>query len=435
MYYVRKQKRRSKIITMNNSPAEIEQWLIAGTKEHEQSFDLQVWDAGFDVERRLVYSKFGPYSRLFLRPKKFVQRFYHTLYPLLIEDWEIVEQLQLYEGFCTLDIKLEVRFQATLAYAQSQIEILSEINEHIKTTYQGVILDLIHNKLFAALPDDTWVQAGLGDIERAIDFAVSEMFVLNNIQAQTSCHLTASFAEFPDVQLGKEHLYLSVLKKNFEVNEQQREELFRQEQLAEEQAIAHKQQQLEHLKEQAEVEQLKQAQDAEHHKRLLLDQEQQLQVQLAIEKRMHRQKIEHENELKAIEFEVSLREQKRQEEQIRANEQKVQAEQLAHESLLKAQQLQADIAKQEREQASWLAAKNKEHELQLEQEQIQKQLKFDMDIANKKREEQRRIEMQEQNYETKKNSDIYLRREIELLELDKKRLELEAAIKEVKPEN
>jgi hypothetical protein len=87
------------------------------------------------------------------------------------------------------------------------------------------------------------------------------------------------------------------------------------------------------------------------------------------------------------------------------------------------------------EQASWLAAKNKEHELQLEQEQIQKQLKFDMDIANKKREEQRRIEMQEQNYETKKNSDIYLRREIELLELDKKRLELEAAIKEVKPEN
>jgi len=145
---------------MNNSPAGIDQWLIAGTEEHDQSFELQVWEANFDVERQLVYSKFGPYSKLFLRPEKFVQRFYHTLYPLLVEDWEIVEQLQLYEGFCTLDIKLEVRFQATLAYAQSQIEILSEINEHIKTTYQGVILDLIHNKLFAALPDDAWVQAG-----------------------------------------------------------------------------------------------------------------------------------------------------------------------------------------------------------------------------------------------------------------------------------
>jgi hypothetical protein len=420
---------------MNNSPAEIDQWLIAGTQEHDQSFELQVWDANFDIERQLVYSKFGPYSKLFLRPEKFIQRFYHTLYPLLVEDWEVVEQLQLYEGFCTLDIKLEVRFQATLAYAQSQIEILSEINEHIKTTYQGVILDLIHNKLFAALPDDTWIQAGLGDIERAIDFAVSEMLVLNNIQAQTTCYVKVSFADFPDVQLGKEHLYLSVLKKNFEVNEQQREELFRQEQLAEEQSIAHKQQQLEQLKEQAELEQLKQAQNAEHKRRLLLDQEQQLQVQLAIEKRMYVQKVEHENELKAIEFEASLREQKRQAGQIRASEQKVQAEQLAHQNLLKEKQLHADIAKQEQEQASWLMAKNKEHELQLEHEQKQKQLKFDMDVANKKREEQRRIEMQEQNYEAKKNSDIYLRREIELLELDKKRLELEAAIKEVKPES
>ena len=423
------------MIVMNNSQSEIDQWLVVGAQEHDQSFELQVWEANFDVERQLVYSKFGPYSKLFLRPEKFVQRFYHTLYPLLVEDWEVVEQLQLYEGFCMLDIKLEVRFQATLAYAQSQIEILSEINEHIKTTYQGVILDLIHNKLFAALPDDTWIQAGLGDIERAIDFAVSEMLVLNNIQAQTTCYLKASFAEFPDVQLGKEHLYLSVLKKNFEVNEQQREELFRQEQLAEEQDLAHKQLQLEQLKEQTELVQLKQAQDAEHKRRLLLDQEQQLQVQLAIEKRMYVQKVEHENELKAIEFEASLREQKRQEEQIRASEKKVQAEQLAHQNLLKEKQLHADIAKQEQEQASWLTAKNKEHELQLEHEQKQKQLKFDMDVANKKREEQRRIEMQEQNYEVKKNSDIYLRREIELLELDKKRLELEAAIKEVKPES
>lgn len=51
-----------------------------------------------------------------------------------------------------------------------------------------------------------------------------------------------------------------------------------------------------------------------------------------------------------------------------------------------------------------------------------------MNAANKKRQEEERMQMQEQNYQVTRNSDIYLRREIELLELDKKRLELQLEI-------
>jgi len=410
----------------------IDQWLIEGAVENELGQELEVWEASFDVERQLVYSKLGPYKKLFVRPKNFVQRFYHTLYPILIEDWEIIDRLQLYDGFCTLDVNLELRFQATFEYAQSQVEILSELNEHIKATYHSVILDIIQNKLFAMLPDDQWVQSGLGSIEKSIEFAVNEMLVINYIQAQSTCHLSAEFTDFPDVKLGKEHLYLSVLKKSYEVSEQQREEHFRQDYLLQEQELTHKQQQLEQLKEQADIDQQKQAQDAEAKKQLLLDQEQQQQVHLLIEKRLHIQKVEHDNQLKSIEFEGGLREKQRQDDLLREDEQRVQSEQLAHQRLIVEKQLQADMEKGHREQESRLEAKNKEQALQIEHEHQQKQFKFDMDVANKKREELGRMEIQEESYAIKKNSGIYLRREIELLELDKKRLELEAEIKATK---
>jgi hypothetical protein len=53
-----------------------------------------------------------------------------------------------------------------------------------------------------------------------------------------------------------------------------------------------------------------------------------------------------------------------------------------------------------------------------------------MEVAHKKHEEQVQLEIQEENYNITKNSDVYLRKEIELLELDKKRLELQLAIDE-----
>jgi hypothetical protein len=397
---------------MNNSGTEIEQWLIAGTLETANDYGDDVWVANFDVDRQVVFSQLGPYKKLFLRPEKYVKRFYHTLYPLLIEDWQISEQTQLFDGFCTINTRLDIRFQATFAYAQSHREVLSKINELIKNTYFPVIIDLIKKELLN-LRDDAWVREGLGKIEKAIALAVNEILAMGNIQSQATCAVKASFADFPDVQLGKESLYLSVLKKSYEVTELNRNELFRQHQIDQEQQLAHQQKQLAHYAQAAELERLQQAQAAEHQKRLLQDQEQQLQEQLAIQARLHMEKVQHESRLKEREQEVELEQKQQQEQKIKIVEQATQAETLKHQLLFKQQEIQVEIEKYKLEQASWLAAKAEINQLQLDYEQ---------------RQEQRRIELQEQNYQAMQNSDIYLRREIELLELDKKRIELQLEI-------
>ena len=404
---------------MNNSGTEIEQLLIAGSLETANDYGNDVWVANFDVDRQVVFSQLGPYKKLFLRPEKFAKRFYHTLYPLLIEDWQISEQTQLYDGFCTIYTWLDIRFQATFTYAQSHREVLSEINALIKNTYFPVIIDLIKNELLN-LRDDVWVRKGLGKIEKSTALAVNEMLAMENIQSQAVCVIKASFADFPDVQLGKESLYLSVLKKSYEVTEQNKNELFRQQQLEQQQQLVHQKNQLAHFAQVAELERLQQAQAAEHQKRLLQDQEQQLQEQLAIQARLHMEKVQHESRLKERELEVELEQKQQQEQKIRIMEQATQAEALKHQLLLKQQEVQAEVKKYELEQSSWLAAKAEISKFQLDYEQ---------------RQEQRRIELQEQNYQAMKNSDIYLRREIELLELDKKRTELQLEIQASKKDS
>ena len=418
---------------MYNPGTDIERWLIEGAVEHDQAQDSELWEVNFEAGRQLVIRDFGPYHKVYLRPESFVKRFYHTLYPLSVEDWRISEQIQLYDEFCTIDTQLDIRFQATLEYAQSQLERLPEINQHIKNTYQKSISDRIHKHLLS-LKDDEWVRSGLDDIEKAIAISVSEMLMIESIDAQARCSIQASFLEFPDVKLGKETVYLSVLKKSYEVSEEQRDERFRQQQEEQQQRLVHQQKQLGQFKQDAEIDRQKQAQDAQQQQQLLLDQQEQQQEQFIIESRLHGDKIHHDNYLNDITLDVQLQAKQEQEKRTRNAEQKSQSEELGHQALLKDQKLNADIEKFEQEQALWLEAKDKAHVLELEKEQQQKKLRFEMETAYKMREEKLQMELLKENYNNTTNSDIYLRREIELLELDKKRLELQLAIQESRKE-
>ncbi|MCK5926519.1 MAG: hypothetical protein KAG10_11525, partial [Methylococcales bacterium] len=49
------------------------------------------WEAGFDLNRQIVVSKILFYKAIFLRPEHYVQRFHHTIHPLLVQDWEIID--------------------------------------------------------------------------------------------------------------------------------------------------------------------------------------------------------------------------------------------------------------------------------------------------------------------------------------------------------
>ncbi|HEY8037447.1 MAG TPA: hypothetical protein VIF37_17850 [Methylobacter sp.] len=415
----------------HSSRTEIDKWFIEGTLANDDIAVSETWDPIFDADRQLVVTKLGPYWKLFLRPEGFVRRFYHLIYPLPVENWCINHQIKLYDGFCTIDVMLDIRFQATLKYARNNTDILADINGHIKTAYEDLLINLIDKELLN-LSDGAWVQKGLTDIEKNISLAASEMLILQNIQSQTLCSLKPSFEEFPDVQLAQESVYLCVLKKNFEFNDAQREELFRQEQEIEKQKLEHKQKQLEQLNRDAELDRLKQSQMALNRKLLLEEKEKQLLEQFEIEKRLHAEKVKHENSLKEITLEAELQEQQKHEARLRVAEQTNHMELLAHQAKLKAKELEADIAKYENQQARWRESKNKTHAQQLAIEQRQKQLELETEAENQRRREQHRLTLKKENYKNRKESDVYLRREIELLAREKQHLERQLAINESK---
>jgi len=339
---------------MNNSANELENWLTTSALTDADSS----WEPGFDADRQLISIKIGPFSKLFLRPEKFVKRFYHQVYPLNIEDWQFDKQITLFDDFCRVTIDLQIRFQATLRYVQKNSELLANINDHIKQTYAGVLDEVIDTEL-QALTDASWVQTGLADMEKKIARSINELLMVQAIQSQTQCHMTASFAEFPDVQWGRENVYLAVLKKSFEITEQKNKELFRQQQALEQQSLAEKQQQLEQLKQAAEVERQMQAQLAENNRLLLEDKEIQLAKQLDIEKRIHAEQIKHDNEVKEMALEAELRLQEKQKARQRLSESRDLNEQLAHQAELDDKKTLAQIQRREQQQQRLHAAKQK----------------------------------------------------------------------------
>ncbi len=419
----------SRVSLMDNPNTKIDSWLMAVSSEQDNNEDI--WEAGFEVDRQIVHSKFGPYKKLFLRPDNFVKRFYHTVYPLSVEEWQSIEQVELYDGFCTIDIVLDVRFQATVNYAMNHAEILSEINEHIKNSYHDLVFDFVHKELLN-LSDGAWVQTGLQPAEKKIAVSINEMLIVKDIQSEVVCQLKPSFKQFPDVEFAKENVYLSVLKKSFQFNEQEREEVFRQQQEREKQKIKHKRAQLQQINEIAEIDRQKQTLLAENTKLLLEEKTKQQQQQFEIKKKMHADKIEQSSQLKEMALIVELKENERQQALLREQEQQEKVELIEHQSILKEKELEANIAEYEVEQASWRMAKDKIHKEELDLKHKQKQLEFDADVGYKKRYELQRLAMQEESYTARKKADVYLKREIELLELEKQRLALQMTIKESK---
>lgn len=416
---------------MNSSRTQIDKWFFESSLASDKLSISEAWEPVFDADRQLVHTKIGPYWKLFLRPGSFVKRFYHRIYPLPVENWCVTRQLELYDGFCTITVTLDMRFQAGLSYALSNMDFLSELNQHIKTAYEDLLVNLIDKELLS-LADGAWVQKGVTAIEQRISLAVSEMLILQNIQSQAHCTVKPLFEEFPDVQLPQEHVYLCVLKKSFEFNDAKREVLFYQEEQLEQQKLEHKQRQLAQLDHDAELERLQQAQEALNKKRLLEEKEQQLQDLFAIEQRLHAEQVKQENSLKEITLEAELQEQQKHKARLRLAEQQTHMEVLAHQAQLKAQELAAEIAKHENQQAKWRASNYTTHAEQIAFEQRQKQLEFDTELENQKHHEQQQLDMQKESFNKKKDADVYLRREIELLALEKQRLELQLAIKDAK---
>ncbi len=399
---------------MSSNDSAIDAWL-SGSSPLDQT-SQEFWDPGFDVERKVVHAKLGPYSKLFQCPPKFLPRFYHSVYPLPIEDWHLVVNIDLYGGFCKMEADIHVHFQPTLKYAERNLEALQHLNRQIKLSYDGLIKDLVASEL-RNLKDGNWVKSGLADFEKAIEVSINETLILKQIQCRAVCVLKPAFEELSDEakldgRFIQESVYLNVLKKNFEFREKQGQELFRQE---EELDL----QRLKHINQENEIQQQMQALKAENAKRLLEEQRKQLSAQYEVEKRLHTEKIKHEKQLQEIEQTVDLEYRKDQLPKIQELELQMHAKKLQHDTMLKEKELQSAIKSQETFQMEW--QKIQEH---LEEEKLKHQNRLkEMQIEA----EQKELELRR---EASQNKDAFLRREIEWLVLDKQRAELTRAIKE-----
>ncbi|MCK4843206.1 MAG: hypothetical protein KAT04_15200 [Methylococcales bacterium] len=413
---------------MDNSELEIDSWLSQGLSVIEDKPIINdAWESGFEVDRQIVISSLGGYRKTFLRPERFVKRFYHTVYPLPIDEWQCSHQIKLYEGFCTIDVVLDIRFQATLKYALRNTEILTGLNEHIKTTFHGLVIDIVNKEMLNL--SENWVKNGLLTIEKLISISVSEMLMVQNIQSQVFCKLKTSFDDFPDVKLSKENVYLSVLKKDFEFNEQQKQEKLRQQQETDKQLIELKLKELKHINNLAELDRQRQAAEAKNKLKLMEEQEQQLAEEFVIEQRSNMQKLEHDTSLKDMVIAAEIQENENKQVHLRESEEREKIKIIAHQTKIKKAEFEAEIAEYESEQERWRATKKKNHAEELALKHRQNQLEFETELNDKKQFEQERLTMQEQSFSVREKSDVYLKREIEILELEKKRLALQMSIK------
>ncbi len=369
---------------MNSNKSALEAWLAGENPELADSGQGS-WDPGFDGDRQVVLSSLGPYRRLFQRPQKFIPRFFHTVYSLPIEDWYLRARNELYGGFCVIETELNIHFQPTFKYVERNMEVLPEINKSIKISYEGLVRDVIDGEL-SNLKDGSWIKTGLAHVERRIETVINEALMLRHIQCRTICTLKSAFEEISDDvalndRFNLEAIYLSVMQKNFEFREKQNQELLRQEEELELQRLAHKKKQLQQINQEDEMQRRQQALKAENMKRLLDEQGQQYSEQYVIKTRLHSEKIKHEKQLQEIDESEEVEYKKNQQIRQQQLERLVQMKKREHEIFLKEQQIAAEI---------------KEMELRSE-------------VSKKKSE--------------------FMRQEIDVLELEKQRVELAQTIK------
>ena len=445
---------------MNAEKSPLEQWLAEISAEGDTLSNT--WDPGFDGGRQIVVSKLGPFQKTYQRPVQFNPRFYHRTFPLPVDEWRFNCQIKLYGDFCAIDAMLTIRFQATIKYVQTNLEALPNINQHIKSRCDGLVKDAVDQELHK-LANGDWVEQGLSTAERRIEMQINETLTLQNVQCRTLCEMLTTFSEIHDPnkldsRFAHDDIYLKILRKNFETQEQQNKEHLRQELALEQQRLERQQRLIDQYNQEQALHRIEQEQAALNLKRRLEEQERQLNEQFLIEERVHREQVYHEQNLKRMEQEAATKTQQELHSKQLETEQQLLQERLAHQQHLKEIQLAAEIAEFEKNQGAWSAVHERFRLEKIEQEKRLKQLEneaalalLDINQAEEQKLQERllmekllhearlkdmELEMQIQEHEKRFNAtqqlDNYLRRDIELLILEKHRGELLQEVKKTK---
>lgn len=270
------------------------------------------WDPGFEGNRRVVVFQLGPMQRVFPRPTKFRKRFYHRVYDIPIEDWNVAWDFYLLSGFCVMRSSLSVRYQASLKYVQENADRLPEINGQIKSNYEILLKDTIEKELILA-EDMDLMSTGFEEIEERIENIINETLIEQGIQCRARCQLEPSFkaldedSEFTSSgHFQHDQAVLQYLQRNNDLRNQRKHELFRQEREALRSKIEHEEKLLEHSDQEIALEKVKESKAAESVKvEIEAEQRRQIERQKSHE-RLLAEKLEHESRMQALERDAEL---------------------------------------------------------------------------------------------------------------------------------
>lgn len=272
------------------------------------------WEAGFEGDRRIVVSRLGPFRRIFARPKGYSQRFYHRVYELGIEDWQIPLEPPHLGPLCTLEASLSVRFQATLRFAREHIDRVDDLAGHIKASYQTLLRDAAEQEL-RALESAAWLDEGHADLERKIENIVHEILAIRDIQSRCRCRIETRFAspERVDEHAGTSDarhngIVLELLKRRRDTAERLARENYEREALEQRLKLEHEERMLTLLEREAELRRLRQERETEKVRTELAADETRYSEQIDSEIRLREERIRHEARLRQMELEADLQE-------------------------------------------------------------------------------------------------------------------------------
>ncbi|MGH8547435.1 MAG: hypothetical protein ACRERU_02295 [Methylococcales bacterium] len=279
--------------------------------ESEESYE---WDPGFEGDRWIVVSRFGPFFKVFKKPVKFTKRFYHTTFNLPVRDWLIVAELKFLAGLCTMTSRLEVRFQPTIRYVQDNFEALPDFSAHIMSNYESLLQDVMERELLHA-EEGGWIKRGLESVERAIENAVNESLVVQNIHCRARCRLEPRFEELSEKQVEsmsghfeRQAAYLELMRRNHEFESKRGQELFRHVEQNERAELEHRRNLLDQFRRDEAVRQAKDKEESERIYAQLKEAEKRQAARQASEERRHIERIEHEKQLRKLELDAKRKE-------------------------------------------------------------------------------------------------------------------------------
>ncbi|MDT8407236.1 MAG: hypothetical protein RQ715_08300 [Methylococcales bacterium] len=406
-------------ITMTDLPSPLEQWL----QELEPSFAEQAeqWDPGFAPGQQVVVRKIGRFKRRFPRPSRFRARWFDRVIILPIDTWRLNWQAPLFSSYCTLSCALTLHVQATLSYLNRH-DIDQDVGPHIQQHY-AQLLETQWLQILQQLERGDWLEHGLAAAEQQMVSQVNETLLLQDILARSNCQITAEFAELDEQAITKLPTYQhrSLLTRHLQLKTQRQQEWLAQQELEHKQAAERKLQHLTFTETLAlrELEEQQQLLAQRHH----------------LEQAILAERLNHEQELKALELEQQLSHEQQLKDRHREHLRQQKNDELAEEIALyqhKQAQWRAVRARMRQEQLETerkLAEQAAEQQRQLREQQALQQQALDLrlqleQLDHEARLKETELERRKQQANTHQQTSDLLRQEIELLVLEQRRNDL-----------